>query len=980
MAQPLVSVVLTLYNNEDFIAGTIRSVQTQTWENWEMIIVDDASTDSSAQIAEGFTEDPRIRVIRLAKNGQVSEAHNTGDREAKGDYIAPLDSDDLWDPEKLAKQVAYMEAHPEAGACLTLLKVINEKDEETESPDLAQIFRAENRTREAWLRELMTTGNHLANDSALIRREAMEAAGENDPLLIQLHDYDIWVRILLKYDIHVIQEPLLSYRKFERSGSLSAASKANRRRLYFEYSYVIGRTIREMDGELFRRVFRGDMWNPEAATAEEILCEKALLLSSDTLLTTEMTMAFELFEEIFRDPEKRRAMEEQYGVTQHDVYRLTGKKVYLDWAAEAETAELNARLIDMSGRYRQAAAAFDETQRSFSWRITAPLRKVTGRLKAMSTTHPSVYRAMAVSKTLVLNGPKAAAQRRRDLKRSGKRRKQAKDYYVSQHELDRQRKEKFSKEILFSIPVPVYNTPKDYLTEMIESVLRQSYPRWELLLADGSDAEHAYVREICESYAQKDSRIRYRKLSGNGGISENTNAALAMAKGEYIGLLDHDDLLHPCALYEYMKAICGQEADFLYSDENTFHKTPKDAYFPHHKPDYAPDTLRSYNYICHFTAFRRSLMEKAGGGFRKAFDGSQDYDLILRLTEKAEHIVHIPMILYYWRGHENSTGGNIGAKPYIFAAAKKALNEHLTRIGLKGEALDSRLPSTYRIRYEIEGKPLISILIPNMDHISDLQKCIDSIRDRSSYDNWEIVVIENNSREEQTFRYYKELERDRRIRIVTWDGGEFNYSAINNYGAREARGEYLLLLNNDVEVITPDWMEQMLMFAQRPDVGATGAMLYYPDETVQHAGVILGVGGVGGHAHKFFPRGDGGYVSRLSIAQNLTAVTAACMLLRRDVWKQVGGMDEGFRVAFNDVDFCMRIRQAGYLIVWTPYAELYHYESKSRGEEDNPEKQARFKGEIDRFTERWQAELDAGDPYYNPNLTLKREDFSLRDD
>ncbi len=536
----------------------------------------------------------------------------------------------------------------------------------------------------------------------------------------------------------------------------------------------------------------------------------------------------------------------------------------------------------------------------------------------------------------------------------------------------------FPRNVKFSILVPLYNTPEKFLKEMIRSVQAQVYGNWELCLADGSDDEHSSVGKICSQYVRKDKRIVYQKLEKNMGISENTNACIRMATGEYIALFDHDDILHPSALYEMMKAICEKDADMIYTDENTFRNNPRDAYCPHYKSDYAPDTLRSYNYICHFTAFSKELLEKAGGGFRPEFDGSQDYDLILRLTENAKHIVHIPQILYYWRCHAGSVASGISAKPYTIDAAKRALSAHLARVGLKGEVLDAQVPSTYKIQYEIQGTPLISILIPNKDHVDDLRLCLTSIIEKSSYSHFEIIVIENNSTEAETFAYYEQVQEDPRIRVVTWDG-IFNYSAINNFGQKFAKGEYLLLLNNDVEVINPDWLEQMLMFAQRKNVGAVGAKLYYPDDTIQHGGVIVGLGGVAGHAHKNYKRYDPGYMSRLQIAQNFSAVTAACLMLRRDVWNEVDGLDETFQVAFNDVDLCMRIRKAGYLIVWTPYTELYHYESKSRGLEDTLEKQRRFAGEISRFRERWKAELEAGDPYYNPNLTYDREDFTPRD-
>ena len=376
-------------------------------------------------------------------------------------------------------------------------------------------------------------------------------------------------------------------------------------------------------------------------------------------------------------------------------------------------------------------------------------------------------------------------------------------------------------------------------------------------------------------------------------------------------------------------------------------------------------------------AFSRGLLDRVGP-FRSQFDGSQDYDLILRLTEVAEHIIHIPKVLYFWRAGDGSTAADVAAKPYTVAAAKAALEAHLQRTGLEGIVEDSKLPTTYRIRYPIKGSPLISIIIPNKDHAADLKKCIGSILNLSTYRNFEIVIVENNSVEAETLAYYEELRQDENIRVIIWKD-KFNFSAINNFGFQHTHGEYILLLNNDIEVITPDWLEEMLMFAQRVDVGAVGAMLYYPDDTIQHAGVILGIGGVAGHAHKNLRKGKPGYMGRASFAQNLSAVTAACMMIPRHVFIELNGFDETFAVAFNDVDLCMRIRRAGYLIVFTPYAELYHYESKSRGMENTAEKRKRFQSEVLRFMGKWKRELEAGDPYYNPNLTLGAEDFSLKE-
>ena len=553
----------------------------------------------------------------------------------------------------------------------------------------------------------------------------------------------------------------------------------------------------------------------------------------------------------------------------------------------------------------------------------------------------------------------------------------AKRELFDEQELAEQRERQFPQTIKCSIVVPLYNTPEPFLREMIESVLAQTYADWELCMADGSDEKHADVERLCREYAQRDGRIRYLKLEKNLGISGNTNACLEMAQGDYIGLCDHDDLLHPAALHEVVRAICEKNADFIYTDETTFYDTPKDAFLPHYKPSFAPDNLRSNNYICHFTVFKRSLLDEVGL-FDPACDGSQDHDMILRLTEKAQRVAHIPEILYYWRANAKSVAESTGVKPYVVEAGMRAVTKQLERLGLEGTVEPARpgLPS-YRVRYAIKGTPKVSILIPNYEHLKELQTCLNSIFGKTTWPNYEIVIVENNSKSPKLFEYYEQLQREHaNLRVVRFEGA-FNYSAINNYGARFCSGEYLLLLNNDTEVITPDWLQEMLMFAQRSDVGAVGCMLYYPDDTIQHAGAILGIGGVAGHSHKYLKRNNYGYMSRLSYAQDLSAVTAACMLLRRDVWDQVKGLDEDWAVAFNDIDLCMRIRQAGYLIVWTPFAELYHYESKSRGNENTKEKRARFCSEVLRFQQRWAKELAAGDPYYNPNLTLKKEDFSV---
>jgi Predicted glycosyltransferases len=546
-----------------------------------------------------------------------------------------------------------------------------------------------------------------------------------------------------------------------------------------------------------------------------------------------------------------------------------------------------------------------------------------------------------------------------------------------EEELTAQKDIKFKYEPKISIVVPVWNTPKRFLVDMIESVLSQTYSNWELCIADGASKEK-HVKEILDSYAKKDNRIKLKYLTENKGIAGNSNEALSLATGEYVALLDHDDTLAPFALFEIVKAINeNTTTDFIYSDEDKISEDGTKRLDPHFKPDWSPDTLRSHNYITHLSVVKKELLNEVGW-FREGYDGSQDYDLILRCTEKANKIVHIPKILYHWRMHDNSTAQNPNSKLYAFDAAKKALQDHLDRVGLKGKVRDGVSLGSYKIDYDISYHHKVSIIIPNKDHKEDLEKCITSIINKSTYKNYEIIIVENNSKEKKTFEYYEYLQNKyNSIVLLEWKD-KFNYSAVNNFASKYANGDILLFLNNDTEVINENWIEEMLIYAQRKDVGAVGAKLYYPDDTIQHGGVILGMGGIAGHPHRVFPRASFGYFGRLVVVQNLSAVTGACLMMRKSVFNEVEGFDEGYPLAFGDVDICLKVREKGYLVVWTPYAELYHYESKSRGYDDTPEKQERFKKEIELFKKKWGHILEKGDPYYNPNLTLEKWDFSIK--
>lgn len=633
-----------------------------------------------------------------------------------------------------------------------------------------------------------------------------------------------------------------------------------------------------------------------------------------------------------------------------------------------EMESLRKQVQDLSEENKQLHGKINRLKSTIFWKLIKPFKKV-------------VFLCKKAVIEFKHNGIKGVIKKTKNkLTKKSTNRKFIKKTFLTPEEETMQKETKFPRDIKISILVPLYNTPKKYLNEMIDSVVGQTYGNWELCLADGSDSEHAQVRDWVMEYAEKDSRIKYNRLAKNLGISGNTNACIEMATGDYIALFDHDDVLHPGVLYEVMKEICEKDADFVYTDEATFEGNDITNIITFHfKPDFAIDNLRANNYICHFSVFKASLLEKAGL-FRDEYNGSQDHDMILRLTSVAKNVCHIPKLLYYWRSHPASVASDINSKSYAIDAGKRAVEDHLKSFGLEAKVESSKaFPTIFRIHYKLKSEPMVSILIPNKDHVADLTKCIDSILDKSTYTNYEIIIIENNSKEERTFAYYRYLENYDNIRIVKFEH-DFNYAAINNYGAGFAKGEYLLLLNNDTEVITPEWIEEMLMYGQRDDVGAVGAKLYYNDDTIQHAGVVIGLGAhrAAGHSHYRVAKENLGYMGRLYYAQNLSAVTGACLLVKKSLYDELNGLDEKFTVAFNDVDFCLQIRQKNLLVVFTPYAELYHYESKSRGFEDTEEKKIRFEKEVKLFRDRWKDILDAGDPYYNPNFSLDSADFTIR--
>lgn len=645
--------------------------------------------------------------------------------------------------------------------------------------------------------------------------------------------------------------------------------------------------------------------------------------------------------------------------------------------ARRRIEQLEAALMRRTEILEQRQSELQAIRNSKAYKLAHLVQKVADRLLPLHSKRRASAKALARRLGRLLDrrsksGPPPEERHLAECTPPDEYRRWIKAFEPTAADLQKQRQHAFPRTPTIGVVVPVYNPPAAFLEAMLKSVHDQTYLHWQLCLADASTAPH--VRPILEK-AARDPRVTVRFLETNGGIVGNSNAALELATGEFVALLDHDDTLAPFALHAIASAINEHpDADFLYSDEDKL-DFQGDRVEPNFKPDWSPETLRSRNYICHLAVFRTKLLREIGG-FRPGFDGAQDHDLILRASEQARSIVHVPQVLYHWRMHRQSTAADAGSKGYAHDAGKRAVQDHLGRLGIDGTVHDGAVPGMYHVVHHLRTQPLVSVIVPNKDALDLLTRCVDSLA-KSSYANYELLIVENGSSRPETFDYYRQLEKQPHVRILEWTK-PFNYAAVNNFAAARAKGDLLLFLNNDIEAINPDWLEQMVKVGVQPGVGAVGAKLYFADDTVQHAGIVVGMGGIAGHGHGSFPRFAAGYMQRLRFTQNVSAVTGACLLCPTAVFRGVGGFDEGFVLAFNDVDLCLQILGRGHRVVWTPHAELYHFESKTRGYEDTPEKLRRFKREIDLFQIKWGAFLKKGDPHYNPHYRLDRPDFALR--
>ncbi len=645
--------------------------------------------------------------------------------------------------------------------------------------------------------------------------------------------------------------------------------------------------------------------------------------------------------------------------------------------ARRRIEQLESALARRTEVLEQRQAELQAIKGSKAFRLAHLGQKVADRLMPMHTRRRAAAKALARRLGRLLdrrtkNGPPPTERHLAECAPPEEYRRWIKAFEPTKIELQKQRQRVFRRAPIVSIVVPVFNPPAEYLDAMLKSVFDQTYPHWQLCLADASTAPH--VRPILEK-AAADRRVKVRYLESNGGIVGNSNAALELASGDSVALVDHDDTLAPFALFAIAEALeAAPDADVLYSDEDKLNFAGERVE-PNFKPDWSPETLQSRNYICHLAVFQTELLRELGG-FRAGYDGAQDHDLILRATERAKRIVHVPQVLYHWRMHRQSTAADAGSKGYAHDAGRRAVQDHLRRTGVDATVHDGAVPGMYHVIHHLRTQPLVSVIVPNKDAVEMLARCVDSLAN-SSYANYELLIVENGSTRPETLAYYRQLERQPHVRILEWTK-PFNYAAVNNFAALEAKGDLLLFLNNDIEAINPDWLERLVKVGVQPGVGAVGAKLYFADDTIQHAGIVIGMGGIAGHSHGSFPRDAAGHMQRLRYAQNVSAVTGACLLCPAKVFREVGGFDEGFVLAFNDVDLCLRILAHGRRVVWTPHAELYHFESKTRGYEDTPEKLRRFRREIELFQSKWGEFLRKGDPHYNPHYRLDRPDFALR--
>lgn len=929
---PAIDILMPSYNGRMTIERAIRSVIDQTYKNWNLIIINDGG-EELRDIIEKF-HDPRIKYLASEHKGK-SHALNIGLQNSDEKYISYLDDDDILYPihlEELIKGILKENA-----------EFVYTDWYEVSYDDKNREFRREIEFRQDVTPDMLITQNYINHKCILHSRKLLNEIGLYDEDLSVLIDWDIIRRMSFKAKpVHIW-------------------SLTSERIRYYDNNTLTNRIT--------------GLWTRDKNKAMKSVMK--IVHKTDTLGATAEDL--------------NRALKRAMVVVSYYNYPLIQGLNENNKILNESIVTKDDQILELKGISQSLQQENEALRRSITHKVTTKLHRiVVERLFPPATERRRFYDlGLDGGRILINEGGSKFWERVHEKISLGWEIDPINNYqlWIKKNESEYRHSNTIKKEVKLlrhlpkiSIVVPVWDVDIKWLKLMIKSVLSQVYENWELCIVD-ADSKNTSIKEILTHYQNKDPRIKVKFLNENLGISGNTNEAMDMVTGDFVGFLDHDDELAPFALYEVVKYINNHPGvKLVYSDEDKITNTGirLDPFF---KPDWAPDHFLSQNYLCHFCVIEKEILTKTGK-LRKEFDGSQDYDLLLRLTEILDNkdIGHIRRILYHWRVVPTSTSNSINAKPYVIANSKKAIKESLIRRTIAAEVCEGILPDTYRVKYLIRGKPLVSIIIPTKDNPDDLHKCIQSILNKTTYDNYEIIIVNNDSKRTETYRLFDDLKRDSRIKIIDYPE-KFNFSLINNFAVGHTRGEFIVFLNNDTEVIADEWLTAMLEHAQRKEVGAVGAKLIYPDNTIQHAGVILGIGSrksaVAGHPHKYFNTDSPGYFSSLNIIRNFSAVTAACMMMRKDIFLEVGGFDKNLKIAFNDVELCIKVRNAGYFIVYTPFALLYHYESKSRGYEDTPEKNKRFNSEIKYIRTKWGNVIDRGDPFYNSNLTLLKEDFSL---
>lgn len=1018
---PKVSILLTSYNHAPFLAEAIDSVLAQTFKDYELIIWDDNSTDDSWQIIQSYT-DARIKAFRNPVNkGPVYGVNKTIFEVATGEFFAMHHSDDVWVIDKLQKQLECFDCHPQIAAVFTHVQAIAEEgfDLDDEDHHICQVFDQPNRTRYQWLRHFLLHGNALCHPSVLIRRNAYSECGPYSEALWQLPDFDMWVRLLLKHDIYVLPQKLTKFRVLNSEANTSSNRPENRKQWAFEFPQVLNhyRSIQSLE-ELLEVLPEAALFDRGSETMVNYALAQTIL--NLTEIPTAHLFALNLLYEQLNSPVNQTHVQRLYDFGALELARLTRK---YDPYSQGECLEralteqslrrVNEQLQEKSEYFEwylpiveqkilDLNAEIEGMKQSISWRISAPIRLV-GWLKRFPRELTEKINQLPENQKFK-GGFSAARNACAVLKRdwqatfSPEPQEPMHDINpgVGSGELDRNDYKSWVKlydtldeskvceltaniaalkqQPIISVLLYAQNTNLQRLRGAVDSVRNQIYQNWQLCIAvnaaPGSEIE-ALVRE----FELSDSRICLVFSCENSDSAAVLNAALKMAQGQWLVLLQQDGELSLNALArvaEYTNR--HHDAGLIYSDEDRIdeHGQRLDPYF---KPDWDPYLFLSQNFVSRLGVYRRDLVS-AVNGFRAGFEGAQDYDLALRVMENISsyQIVHIPQVLY----HHRLDGSNCSASRTNHSAQRGvalALAEHFQRTGV--EANVECVGSKHRIRYKLpSGIPLVSLIIPTRNALALVKQCIESILHKTTYPNYEILLIDNASDQPEALAYFAELNKHPKVRVIR-DERPFNYSALNNNAVAQAHGEVIGLINNDIEVISPNWLEEMVAIALQPGVGAVGACLWYPDGTLQHGGVVMGIGGCAGHAQKNMVRGSPGYNDRGVLVQTYSAVTAACLIVKKESYLAVGGLDERYlTVAFNDVDFCLKLREAGCRNIWTPYAELYHHESATRGKEDTPEKQERAAREISYMQRKWKKIIGL-DPAYSTNLSIAHEDFSL---